>query len=489
MLGAGANRFKSNVLDENDIFNQSQELKFDSQTISQLAFVRTPPSNLVKKLEMQAIKADDDIAKNNKAKKQAAKLQPVADIDSPTSEDLDETKVDGEISKSGGHMIHKENVSAGHSNHNSSVGKSGLSDGLKKENPQPAKMWKMRVYLHCVDANGTNQDVQYLKMQVPMEMSVESVIIECIKQYNSEQRKPPLVENSSLFELRTCAEEEDDDEDEDSIVLDRKREIAKCGFKIVSLNKCQDVTDADIILLDKAGSEEYYPSMNIRKANSGNDKTGLFRIVMEGKTESHVVQFPKDQTVDKLLLAVAKKRKEVMQPEDYEFFKIEDGSSIDFYSIVGELNTENIGLRKKQEVKGGDVRVVPLSSGPQPSDFLFTKETASVYKEFEVIKHKSRTKKQLRVMGIDEDKIYNLPPENTVESSSLSLRILSLGPVKKKEREMSDVIIAEVIQGRMFRIMFRDLKTNAIVPYEYEAASEYECAEIVAKVEFLRKHL
>jgi hypothetical protein len=472
--GGDGHRFRADHLDEDDIFNQSQELKFDSVTISQLAILQTPPSNLIKKIEIQAMKADEERFRNNNKKKQA----PIPSVIEDT------TQEDGLVAMkledgAKGTFIHKEDVTK-----ENSVGRSGLKDGLNKEK-KPSRLWKMRVYLHCVDAHN-GADVTYLKMQVPFDMSVESVIIECLKQYNLDQRKPPLVQNAMFFELRTCAEEEDEDEDEDSIVLDRKREIGQCGFKIVSLNKASDVSDADIILTEQAaaGGDKDYPAFQIKK----DGKKGLFRVMMEG--ESHVVQFTKEQTMDKLLVAVAKKRKEKMTPEEFEFFKIEDGSVIDWYTIAGDLETDNIGLRKKHEEKQ-ELRVIHLSSeqAPQPSDFLFTKETASIYKEYEVIKHKSRTKKQLRIMGIDEEKIYNLPPENNVEASSLSLRILSLGPVKRRERDISDVISAEVIRGRMFRVIFRDLKTNAIVPYEYEAASNYECAEIVAKLEFLRKHI
>jgi hypothetical protein len=91
-------------------------------------------------------------------------------------------------------------------------------------------------------------------------------------------------------------------------------------------------------------------------------------------------------------------------------------------------------------------------------------------------------------MGIDATRIYNKPPNENFEFSMKELP--SLGSVKRKYREMTDVVKAEALPDKnwkMFQIVFRDLETNAIVPYVYEAQSEKDCAEIVAKIEFLRK--
>jgi hypothetical protein len=112
-----------------------------------------------------------------------------------------------------------------------------------------------------------------------------------------------------------------------------------------------------------------------------------------------------------------------------------------------------------------------------------------VYKEYEVVKQKNRIK-QRRIMGIDASRIYNLAPNEAKDNSiSFTLRISSLGAVKRKFRSMTDVVKAEVDpeHPKSFQILYRDLETNAIVPYKFEAVTDYECAEIVAKVEFLRK--
>jgi hypothetical protein len=38
-------------------------------------------------------------------------------------------------------------------------------------------------------------------------------------------------------------------------------------------------------------------------------------------------------------------------------------------------------------------------------------------------------------------------------------------------------------------VLFRDLQSNAILSYRYEAENEYESAEIVAKIEYLRRSI
>jgi hypothetical protein len=107
-----------------------------------------------------------------------------------------------------------------------------------------------------------------------------------------------------------------------------------------------------------------------------------------------------------------------------------------------------------------------------------------VYKEYKVIKQNRVGKKQNRKMGIDSKRIYNLP-----DTSASNVHFTQ--HVKRKYREMTDVVKAERLKvkgpQKYFQILFRDLASNAIIAYKYEAASEYECAEIVAKIDFLCK--
>jgi hypothetical protein len=92
-------------------------------------------------------------------------------------------------------------------------------------------------------------------------------------------------------------------------------------------------------------------------------------------------------------------------------------------------------------------------------------------------------------MGIDSQRIYNLPARGSTSNTSSLGRLSVFGNVKRKYRELSDVVKAETRRTestRHFVILFRDLQSNSILSYRYEAESEEDCAEIVAKIEFLR---
>jgi hypothetical protein len=95
-------------------------------------------------------------------------------------------------------------------------------------------------------------------------------------------------------------------------------------------------------------------------------------------------------------------------------------------------------------------------------------------------------KRQSRKIGIDGESIYNLPPD--IDPSS-TMDLIIPQTVKRERRLLSDVVKAERLNTarpmKLFQILFRDLSSNAIVSYTYEAESELECAQIVAQISFL----
>lgn len=101
-----------------------------------------------------------------------------------------------------------------------------------------------------------------------------------------------------------------------------------------------------------------------------------------------------------------------------------------------------------------------------------------------VIKTNSRGRRQKRIMGIDRDKIYNKELGSKIHST-----FFGDAGVKRKYRLISDVVKAEVDSGFTFRVLYRDIDTNAIVFYQYDAIDEFECCKIVAKIEFLRRQI
>jgi len=321
-----------------------------------------------------------------------------------------------------------------------------------------------------------------MEIAVPVSITVEDVVKHCLKTYNEEKRKPSLVENSTLYELRTYSEASfDNDDDDDDFPLDKKSEIAKCGVRNAALARAAGIESSQIVI-----STESRPSLFPElppAGGKGSDSADVayIRILMD--SHSFTVQVPKDSTMERLLFVVAKKQKQNMAWEQFEF--VCDEKMIERDIIVSDLKSTTLELRKK--VKSGGIRYIPPSGSELGIVIFPDKETAAEYKEFEVFKFKSRLK-QRRIMGIDVTRIYNKPPNDNFDFSIKELP--SLGTVKRKYREMTDVVKAEPLPDKgpkTFHIVFRDLETNAIVPYVYEAMSERDCAEIVAKIEYLRK--
>ncbi len=128
-------------------------------------------------------------------------------------------------------------------------------------------------------------------------------------------------------------------------------------------------------------------------------------------------------------------------------------------------------------------------------------EMANMYTEHKVIKTNQRGKKQERLMGIDGTKIYN----NKFGSGGEDVGVVCArmrcpradelcGLVCVREtgtkvhrpfRLLSEVVSIEIMQQdpRCFRVTFRD-KTGIEVR-EYQAETKTDCAQIVAKIQFL----
>ena len=169
------------------------------------------------------------------------------------------------------------------------------------------------------------------------------------------------------------------------------------------------------------------------------------------------------------------------------------------------------------------------------TDFIFSDVTAARYKEYAVVKVNKRGLKQSRVLGIDGERFYNIAREKTHggdgrleaeagavarKEAASSLRDWGLRQVGLRSttdgtkhpfhliRDIDHVTMGETpkeVWGsrhggcprcralhaprtaipRQFRCIFRDALLDSHKEYQYWAASEYEAAEIVAKIRHL----
>jgi len=159
--------------------------------------------------------------------------------------------------------------------------------------------------------------------------------------------------------------------------------------------------------------------------------------------------------------------------------------ALDPRMFVRDLESDN--LRLVHKVPGSQPH--GLTSFPSvasialtPAQFTFTKETAFQYNEYRVIKTNARGKKQKRLMGVDGTRIYN-------KQGGLNVRV--------PHRLISSVHSVEVLSDPMcFAIVFDDSgggSFTGVLPTkeerrEYRTETQVDCAEIVAKIQFLMKN-
>lgn len=467
------------------------ELETDGDyTLEQIVKARNSPTKRV--MEKHVLKAESEAEEKEKERAKKNQNAPTENDDEEGLE-MKDNKIEGTdmtISESISKTFVKAAVSqvtrAASTLTRTLVEKNVIQNSLHTSTFSPAAgkraqpkepVLRLRVYIDCIPVED-RQDVIWL--DVMGSIIVEDVIGNILTQYADEGRKPCISSDTTLYDLRMVDDDEQSIED-DLPPLVRSRDILKFDVDAVSLYRAKGVKVDQIL---KTGTREsttvsHFPSLGGKKA----DKMFL-RILMQ--SESHVVEVCKFDTLEEAFKAYAKKRKDiVMKVEDYEFFKSTQCTSpIDMDTVVEDLRVDTLELRKKPD-KSNLPKV--YAQNPQPSDFFFSEESASVYKEYDVVKHNRLGRKQARVMGIDSEKIHNLPPKQNLKQSLANFDIGS-GTVKRQSREVSDVVKCEMIQrSKMFVVHFRDLQSNAILPIKYEAVNEYECAEIVAKIEFLRK--
>jgi hypothetical protein len=359
MLGTGAANLRaSNGFDEG--LNLHQDVKLDSDLVTKLALNQfTPPSKLIQKLEIQA---SDKADKLTKAQPRNTPI-PVDDEPEPAAAAA-AAAAQGQPAAAAAANYQKDNnfkqVAA------SIKPMSMLSESLigdKKEAPVE-RLLRLKVHLLCLPPI-QGGDFAFMEIAVPVSITVEDVIKYCLKTYNEEKRKPALVESAALYELRTYSESSfDNDDDDDDFPLDKKSEIAKCGVRVAALARAPGVESAQIVVAGGAAESRasIFPDLPPAGGAPSGD-TAYIRVLMD--SHSITVPVPKDSTMEKLLTAVAKKQKQNMSWEQYEFMSEE--KSVDRDTIVSDLTSTTLVLRRKGRQP---IKYIP-PSGSEPGLVIF----------------------------------------------------------------------------------------------------------------------
>jgi len=131
--------------------------------------------------------------------------------------------------------------------------------------------------------------------------------------------------------------------------------------------------------------------------------------------ESHVIPVTKTMVLEDLLPMISKKKKiKLLAPNQYKFLYMdepeESEGKLEMKTCLGDLTADEIRLVNKfagNELTQPQFVLLPSSGDPDPSQFVFTQETACTYSEYKVVKTNERGRKQKRIMGIDKTTIYN----------------------------------------------------------------------------------
>jgi len=164
--------------------------------------------------------------------------------------------------------------------------------------------------------------------------------------------------------------------------------------------------------------------------------------------------------------------------------------ALEMRQTVADIGRDEVRLQYKlPDLSTPKVVIVPSSEAAvSPDQFSFNKETACKYKEYTVVKTNAQGKRQKRLIGIDQFSIQNKIVE--AESSGKpglggKLRGLVTRNVAVASRPISAVSSATVLKNNpeSFTLTFKE--KNQLISREFKAESRMECAEIVARIQFL----
>jgi hypothetical protein len=348
--------------------------------------------------------------------------------------------------------------------------------------------------------------------------TVEGVIKETLKH-------PALagfVNNPDQYELRIP--DDDGIADEEFPSLDRKRKIREfesdsgsgsAAFCLVQIShpSHSHVSPAAALSNKNTSLRRFSDAKNLKRRGSDADVTSTARSINDAPsyikvtidTTTSIVAITPTMTA-RDLLAVLEKKKILTAGKEYVFNLTEDdwkrlnmlGPELDFDSNIKSLNVSDIELKPKTyadtpSMPSGDSnkerRKITSSHNnnerPDIDSFMYNDHTAATLQEWVVIKINQRGKRQERLMGIDQLFIHN----RRLDGSKLNVlkRVVHGGIT---ERPIKDIIGIDFTKSNPcgFWIQYKEGADDKLT-LEYEAGTARDAAEIVAKIQYIQKHL
>jgi hypothetical protein len=251
-----------------------------------------------------------------------------------------------------------------------------------------------------------------LRVSVPPSTTIDQLISRIISLYmKSEQNKlKPLPKGPVAEGYRIWFIDEDNCFPDTDITIDRNRTV-------------KDL-DAENLAFCAVSGFDIVKHTQVLSKNTLVEGIPLFILFNEKKI--HIGVRPDYNLTDVLKVIQEHQSLGYMNPSEYEFkidLELEDSIEteeciVDMDVMVTDLRTEELKLYKKvyadtpievQSIK----KEVPMSREDgevrfDPSRTFLSRAQACLYKEYEVIKQNKKGRKQKRILGIDQQRLYNM---------------------------------------------------------------------------------
>ena len=382
-----------------------------------------------------------------------------------------------------------------------------IADGDKK---QTVGNLKLNIYL---------PDRSLMAIAVHDSGTVESVIKEVIKINLEQHTQNKLYTNSDYYELRL--HDEDGLPDEDCPALDRKRKIlsfqdkadeksssARIAYCLCEVSGVAPKLSAATLSSSASRRFSSATAAVARRSESEGGDSRLLKVVSADQQYT-IIQINAVMVI-KDLLPILEKRKHLTAGKEYAFkVKDEDKSrlnmltnELDLNANIRSLMIDSVDLTSKvyadtpavrEETKRANDRktgsIVVAVDRPDLDSFMFNDHTASTLQEWVVIKTNTRGRRQERIMGIDQLYIHNRRLGETHPNRGLSAvkRALNGG---HSERAIKDILNISFISNNpaAFRMTYKEGLEDKVT-LDYEAQTARDAAEIVAKIQYIQRHI
>jgi hypothetical protein len=290
--------------------------------------------------------------------------------------------------------------------------------------------------------------------------------------------------------------------------------LPETDFTVDRSMKLRNLQVEALAFCDKPDFEAPHPQSQVLEAVSEISNGVALRVMME--TDWTVLSLDKDFTLREVLSCIERKFPDrgYLKPENYQFrvsVKLDDEVQqveecvLDMDLLVSALGTNEVKLTRRpyidepsQPIAESRRRETRLPSDDEvkfdPQRFHMTKAQACAYKEYEVIKVNRRGKRQRRVVGIDQLRIYNMTKDQAKQlikqKSSPTSRQVMLKKLQglfysithHPEIPIPNVlsVIQDQARPQCFVLEYRE--GNSVKHKLYETDSSAVGAEIVAKI-------